>query len=246
MKKSKRKFGLIGKNIAYSFSPKYFNHKFEQEKINAIYQLFDLENINEVSSVFKSSVSGLNVTIPYKQEIIPFLDKISGAAKEIGAVNTIAFVNGKKHGHNTDVVGFKDSLTPLLEPQHNKALILGTGGASKAVAFVLKQLEIPFKYVSRNPIESQLSYSDLTPQIISEFTLIINCTPLGTAPHTEKSPAIPYQGISEKHLVYDLIYNPAQTTFLAKAKAQGATTKNGQEMLELQANAAWEIWNQES
>ena len=235
-------FGLIGKNISYSFSPDYFNNKFKEENIDAEYRLFDIDKINKIKGVFNQSVGGLNVTIPYKEEIIPFLDEISGAAKEINAVNTIQFKDYKIIGHNTDVIGFRNSIEPLLKPHHKKALILGTGGASKAVKYVFKELNIDFKVVSRSD-KADFTYEDLNKEILSEYLIIVNCTPLGTFPNIEKSPNIPFEAITEKHLAYDLIYNPEKTTFLRKAESKGAIIKNGLEMLQGQADAAWEIWN---
>lgn len=242
MKKSESKtYGLIGRNIAYSFSPKYFTAKFERENIPAEYKLFDLAEISEVENLLKSGISGLNVTIPYKQEVIPFLDEITGAAKEINAVNTIQLKNGKCIGHNTDVIGFRDSIAPLLKEHHRKALILGTGGASKAVKYVFSELGIAFKVVSRSL--GDFTYDELTPEIVEAYQIIVNCTPLGTSPNVDKCPDLPYDAITSQHLAYDLIYNPSETKFLQQAKAQGATIKNGLEMLEKQAEAAWDIWN---
>ena len=242
MREKHKIFGLIGKNISYSFSPDYFNNKFKEENIDAEYRLFDIDEINKVKGVFNQSVGGLNVTIPYKEEIIPFLDRISGAAKEINAVNTIQFKDYEIIGHNTDVIGFKNSIQPLLKPHHKKALILGTGGASKAVKYVFKELNIDFKVVSRSD-KADFTYESLNKEILSEYLIIVNCTPLGTFPNVEKTPDIPFDAITEKHLVYDLIYNPEKTTFLRKAENKGATIKNGLEMLQGQAEAAWDIWN---
>ena len=242
MREKHKIFGLIGKSISYSFSPNYFNNKFKEENIDAEYRLFDIDEINKVKGVFNQSVGGLNVTIPYKEEIIPFLDRISGAAKEINAVNTIQFKDYEIIGHNTDVIGFKNSIQPLLKPHHKKALILGTGGASKAVKYVFKELNIDFKVVSRSD-KADFTYEDLNEKILSEYLIIVNCTPLGTFPNVEKTPNIPFDAITEKHLVYDLIYNPEKTTFLRKAESNGATIKNGLEMLQEQAEAAWDIWN---
>lgn len=244
MKEEHKIYGLIGKNIQYSFSPNYFNKKFQKENIDAEYKLFDIQNIEEAKQVFNQSIAGLNVTIPYKEEIIPLLDEIRGAAQKINAVNTLQFKDHKVIGHNTDVIGFRDSLLPLLEPHHQKALILGTGGASKAVEYVLDALGIKNHFVSRSPRKSAFSYKNLTPEVINEHLLIINCTPLGTHPNIHQCPDIPYEMIGKNHLVYDLIYNPKETTFLKKAKRQGAKIKNGFEMLEKQANAAWKIWNE--
>lgn len=242
--KSVINYGLIGKNIAYSFSPTFFNHKFESDKINALYQIFDLQQINHIKTTFSTpNLNGLNVTIPYKQDVIPFLDELSNSAKEIGAVNTIQFKDRKKIGHNTDYIGFKKSIEPLLKPHHKNALILGTGGATKAVKFALKQLNINFSLVSRDKHKADFTYAELNSDIIKNHSVIINATPLGTFPNIEAHPQIPFEFITEHHLVYDLIYNPAKTKFLQLAEQKGATIKNGLEMLELQALAAWEIWN---
>ncbi|MGO3707478.1 MAG: shikimate dehydrogenase family protein [Mesonia hippocampi] len=240
----KSNFGLIGKNIEYSFSRAYFKHKFETENINASYKNFDLKDLSAFPAILeKNHLKGLNVTIPYKEEIIPYLDALSPEAKTIGAVNTIAFKNNKLIGHNTDAFGFKNSLTPLLKEHHTKALILGTGGASKAIAYVLKTLGITYTYVSRKNTSTTLKYTELSPQIIQSHNLIINCTPLGTFPNIEASPNIPYQYLNAQHLLYDLVYNPPLTKFLKQGVNQACKTINGQKMLELQAEKAWEIWN---
>ena len=241
-------FGLLGRNISYSFSSGYFKEKFaDLELENHQYQNFDLPVIEEFSMLLKKqeNLYGMNVTIPYKQEVIPVLDEIDSEAKEIGAVNTIKFLeNGKIKGFNTDVFGFLNSLKPLLEEHHTKALILGTGGASKAVAFALQKLQIDFKFVSRNPSkENEISYAELSEEIITAHTIIINCTPLGTFPETDLCPDIPFQFITSKHLLFDLIYNPSVTTFLQNGKNNGAKIKNGLEMLQLQAEESWRIWN---
>lgn len=241
-------FGLLGKNISYSFSRGYFNEKFEDLKLeNHQYQNFDIQEIQEFPGLLNQhkALCGMNVTIPYKEEILPYLTIIDAEALEIGAVNTIKFLeNGKLEGFNTDVFGFLNSLKPLLKVHHKKALILGTGGASKAIAFALQKLQIDFTFVSRNPInENEISYSNLSEEFISTHTIIINCTPLGTFPETNLCPNIPFQFINSQHLLYDLIYNPATTTFLQKGKNKGAKIKNGLEMLQLQAEKSWEIWN---
>jgi shikimate dehydrogenase len=241
-----RKFGLIGKNISYSFSQSYFTKKFERENIkNTTYQNFDIPAKNKLKPVLSTrGIVGLNVTIPYKEVIITHLDKIDSQAEEIGAVNTIKIdSNGKTKGYNTDCYGFKKALIPYLKTHHKMALILGTGGASKAVAYALKQMGISYKMVSRHPEKDQLNYKDLTKTIIVEHKIIINCTPLGTSPNIKTSPDIPYIHITDNHILYDLIYNPKETLFLTKAIAQGATAVNGLKMLEYQAEKAWEIWN---
>lgn len=241
------KLGLLGKNISYSFSRNYFKSKFEKEGITDVsYDNFDIETISLFPSILNDTegLRGLNVTIPYKQAVMPFLDKIDKKAKAIGAVNTIKIKkNGKSTGYNTDCYGFKKSLKPYLKMHHKKALILGTGGASKAVAYALKKLNIKYDYVSRTASPHvRFTYDDLNETIINEFEIIINCTPLGTFPNIENCPDIPYNGISEKHILYDLIYNPLETKFLKLGKAHKATTINGLKMLELQAEKSWSTW----
>ncbi len=245
-------YGLIGFPLKHSFSQKYFTEKFTKESINARYLNFPISSIKDFPELFKHHpyLAGLNVTIPYKQQVISFLDELDDIAKKIGAVNVIKILwkNNKPNlkGYNSDFVGFKNSLTPLLTQEHKKALILGTGGASKAVAEALKQLNIDFKYVSRTPKKSGvLTYDLVTGEILSEYTLIVNTTPLGMYPNIETYPNIPYDAISSEHLFYDLVYNPEETLFLKNAKAYGAKIKNGLEMLYLQAEEAWRIWNEE-
>lgn len=242
-----KKLGLIGKNINYSFSQNYFKKKFEVEQINTIYsyQNFDIENINQFPEILKKNpeLIGLNVTIPYKQSIIPFLDELSVNAKEIGAVNTIKITStGKLIGDNTDYLGFNKSLEPLLKNYHEKALILGTGGAAKAISFGLKKLNIESKFVSRNAEYGSLSYQELNQEIFNDYQIIINCTPLGTFPDVELLPNIPYQFFTPKHIAFDLIYNPEKTQFLTRAESNGAVIKNGYDMLVYQADEAWKIW----
>jgi len=240
-------FGLVGRDIDYSFSQKYFSDKFQNEQIeNVLYKNFDIPDISHFPQIIKKNkdLKGLNITIPYKQTIIPYLDKLSLKAEQIGAINCVKITkNNKLKGYNTDIYGFKKSLLPLLESHHTKALIFGTGGASKAVEYVLKQLNILYKYVYRNPQKENLSYDAISKDIIESHTLLINCTPIGTFPRVEESPLIDYKSLSEKHLVFDLVYNPAQTKFLRLAKEKGATTKNGYEMLVYQAEKSWRIWN---
>ncbi|WP_413532933.1 shikimate dehydrogenase family protein [Empedobacter brevis] len=240
-----RQFGLIGKNIAYSFSKSYFAEKFKNENIvDAVYNVFDLQHIDEVKKVFEiENLKGFNVTIPYKQEIIPFLDQLSPEAKSIGAVNTVLIKDGKKIGHNTDCYGFYHSLKPLLESHRKKALVLGNGGAAKAVYYVLDLLKIEYKIVSRTKTENNFTYDDLNEEIMNSYQIIVNCSPLGTFPNIENAPLIPYQFINDKHLLYDLIYNPPLTKFMEKGQQNGAKIKNGHEMLILQAEEAWKIWN---
>lgn len=241
------KFGLLGRHISYSFSKAHFTKKFENEGLPHTYENFDMESIDEFPNVIKDNpyLKGLNVTIPYKEQIMPYLNSIDNTAKEIGAVNTITISpSGQLKGYNTDCYGFKNSIQTLLKPHHKNALILGTGGASKAVAYVLTELGISYDYVSRTPNEiAKYRYSDLTPSLIYSHLILINCSPVGTYPNINECPDIPYEGISSKHLLYDLIYNPLQTKFLSIGASNGAITCNGLKMLELQAEKAWEIWN---
>lgn len=240
-------YGLIGKNIDYSFSRTYFNQKFSSEKIEATYKNFDLSDISEFPKLLLDNpdIRGFNVTIPYKEAIIPYLDEIDFTAKKIGAVNTIKIRPDRKLiGYNTDFYGFSEAIKPYLKAHHTKALILGTGGASKAVSYALKNLGIEAVYVSRSKSSQNFTYSELSPEIIKEYTLIINCTPLGTFPNTEQYPAIPTEFLTQKHLVFDLIYNPSHTKLMKLALKQNAKVTNGLAMLESQAEKAWEIWNQ--
>ncbi|WP_298546568.1 shikimate dehydrogenase [uncultured Aquimarina sp.] len=239
-------YGLLGRDIGYSFSRNYFSNKFSKENLKCQYQNFDLQTIGELKNIIQQTdVKGMNVTIPYKEEVISYLDTLDPIAKEIGAVNVIKFEsNGKLTGYNSDYYGFTESLKPLLNETIKKALILGTGGASKAIAYALNNLNIEHVFVSRNPDFKELSYNDLDEDIIKDFKLIINCTPLGTHPNTENYPDIPYEYLGKNHVLYDLIYNPEETTFMKKGKQKGATTSNGLNMLVLQAEKSWEIWNQ--
>ncbi len=243
--KDQKKLGIIGRNISYSFSQKYYEDKFKRLMLTQYsYDVFDLKEISEVEEIFQDpALIGFNVTIPYKEKIIPFLDELNEEAAAIGAVNTIKFINGKKIGYNSDCYGFEMSLKPLLKPYHTNALILGTGGASKAVEYVLKKLGISFQYVSRNKSANTINYDELDELIIHHSKLIINSTPLGMYPNIENSPDISYDFITDKHLLFDLIYNPEETQFLKEGKQRGAQTKNGLEMLYLQAEKSWEIWN---
>lgn len=247
--KRNKVFGLVGKNISYSFSRGYFSEKFKRLGLHFYkYKNFDLQDVNQFLDTIKkeNALAGMNVTIPYKETIIPFLSKLDKTAEKIGAVNTIKITKkGNLKGYNTDAIGFEKSLLPLLNKQHQFALILGTGGASKAVAYTLKKNNIQYKYVSRNPKDKkQISYHNLSENIIKKYQIIINCTPLGTSPDISKCPNIPYQYLTKNHLLYDLIYNPEETTFLSKGKEKGAKIKNGYEMLQLQAEASWSIWNE--
>ena len=235
-----RHFGIIGYPLIHSFSAKYFNEKFESEKIDAEYSLYPTENLTgERMNELMNSLDGMNVTMPYKKDVIAYLDRLDETAEAIGAVNVIH----DRVGYNTDCLGFIDSIRPLLREYDKKALVLGTGGASKAVCFGLKKLGISPTLVSRTPQEGMLGYDDLTEAVMSDYTVIVNCTPLGMAPEEETFPPIPYEYISARHLLFDCVYNPEKTLFLQKGKVQGATTRNGMEMLYGQAKAAWKIWN---
>ncbi len=242
------KLGLLGKNISYSFSRKYFSDKFEKENIEGIsYENFDIEDISLLQYILENTegLKGFNVTIPYKRSVIPYLNKLDRKAKAIGAVNTIRVTKkGRLIGYNTDCYGFIKSIEPNLKKYHKKALILGTGGASKAVIYALKKKHIKCHYVSRTASKKiKYTYDDLNEDIISKYQIIINCTPLGTFPNVDNCPDIPYGAINNKHILFDLIYNPSETKFLRLGKEKGATIINGQNMLELQAEKAWSIWN---
>lgn len=244
----KQLYGLIGFPLGHSFSARFFADKFQKEKIEAEYQNFEIEHAEGLMEIVKShpQLCGLNVTIPHKKNVIPLLDELSPAAREIGAVNVIKVErkNGEIRlvGHNADVIGFTRSLSPLLQPHHKKALVLGTGGASLAVLHGLKSLGIETLSVSRTPRAGQITYSDITPQLLADYPLIVNCTPVGMFPHVDECPPLPYEALSSANLLYDLVYNPEETLFLKSGREQGALTKNGLEMLHLQALASWEIW----
>lgn len=242
-------YGLIGKNIKYSFSRKFFLEKFKKESIvDSNYEIFDIPKIENVSFVFQNPyLKGCNVTIPYKTSIIPFLTKIMPEAKSIGSVNVIKITNNKcKTGFNTDVLGFESSfkkdLNQFINKKNLKALILGTGGVSKTISFVLKKLQIPYQYVSRKKNTGFLVYDDINQNLLKEYKIIINCTPVGTYPNINSCPSLPYQYVSSKHYFYDLVYNPKKTLFLKKAEKKGALIKNGLEMFYLQAEESWKIW----
>ncbi|QEC51521.1 shikimate dehydrogenase [Anseongella ginsenosidimutans] len=245
----KQLLGLIGYPLSHSFSKEYFRRKFEQEGISGYtYELFPLEKITSLPALLEQhpQLAGLNVTIPHKVAVLPYLQHLDETAAAIGAVNTIKISNGILSGYNTDAWGFSASLRPLLQPWHKKALILGTGGASKAVLHVLRSLGIDPLFVSRQPGNGQITYSQLDGAFIRDYPLIINTTPLGTFPDTESCPEILYNELSERNLLYDLVYNPAETLFLKKGKERGAAAINGMEMLRLQAEKAWEIWTKET
>ena len=245
----KELFGLVGYPLGHSFSESFFNNKFNSEGIDAQYLNFEIPNINEFRNIINTNTNlrGLNVTIPYKEQVIPYLDDIDITASEIGAVNVVKFIrNGNNlilKGFNSDVIGFCNSLKPLLKPHHTHALVLGTGGAAKAIAHGLKSLGIEPIYVSRTKKDGVLTYNELTPKIIEKYQVIVNTTPAGMYPHVDTCPDIPYHLLTPQHLCYDVVYNPEVTLFMKKSQEQGAMVKNGLEMLILQALAAWEIWN---
>jgi shikimate dehydrogenase len=248
-----RHFGLIGYPLTSSFSKKYFAEKFEKEHItDCKYDLLPIPQARELLDLVEANpkLVGVNVTIPHKVNVIPFLDSLDSAANEIGAVNCITIDrSGAKpilKGYNTDTYGFEFSLKPLLAEHHKKALIFGDGGAAQAVKYVFKQMGIPFISVVRNPQEGAILYSAINQEMLTSHTILVNTTPLGMFPHTDSYPIIPYQHLTAKHLAYDLVYNPAETQFLSRAKAKGASIKNGLEMLHLQAERLWEIWNPEA
>ena len=243
------KFGLIGYPLGHSFSKNYFNEKFANEDIDAVYMNFEIPSINDLPQVIAENpeLKGLNVTIPYKEKVISYLDELDKDAREIGAINVIKVIRQKDSdpklvGYNSDVIGFTKSIEPLLEPHHKKALILGTGGASKAVFHGLKQLGVEGTFVSRHERPNMFTYEELTAEVMDEYSVIVNTTPVGMYPHTDECPDTPYQYLTPNHLLYDLLYNPDVTLFMKKGEEKGATTKNGLEMLLLQAFAAWDIW----
>ena len=242
--KQNKIYGLIGKNINYSFSKNFFNNKFENEKIDAVYINFDIKKIEEFKTIVtENNISGLNITIPYKESIINQLDYVDPTAKKIGAVNTIKFHNNILSGYNTDYLGFYTSIKNIVN-SNTKALILGTGGASKAIAYTLKILKIKYLFVSRSKKnKNYINYNEISKEIINKHNLIINCTPLGTFPEINQIPQIPISLITKRHIVYDLIYNPSKSLLLKKSEENGATIINGYQMLENQAMESWKIWN---
>ncbi len=236
-----QQFGLLGKNISYSFSKKYFEEKFKKLFLqNHSYNFFDVQDLNKISDLFNTSeLKGFNVTIPYKEAIIPFLDELSEEAEKIGAVNCVKIIDDKKIGFNTDAFGFEKSLLIHKKPHHTKALILGDGGAAKAVKFILEKHNIDYKTVSR---KSELNFENLTSDIVSEHFLIVQCTPVGTFPNVDDCIKFPFEALTSQHYIIDLIYNPTETSFIKNARKQGAITMNGYYMLEQQAEKAWSIW----
>lgn len=243
-------YGLIGYPLMHSFSKDYFNQKFESEGISAEYVNFEIDDVNKLTEIISETpnLCGLNVTLPYKQQVIPFLDSLDEGANEIGAVNVIRFVrNGGEglslRGYNTDASAFQKSIEPLLTPARSRALVLGTGGASKAIAYALRQLGVEVQFVSRRKTASTLTYEELTKAMMHSHKIVVNTTPLGMYPHVDECPDIPYRFITSEHLCYDLIYNPDETKFMRQCRQHGATVKNGLEMLLLQAFQSYEIWN---
>ena len=243
------KYGLIGYPLGHSFSISYHNQRFADEGINAKYFNYEIPSIDNLTEVLDSNpeLKGLNVTIPYKQKVMEYLDYISPEARAIGAVNVIRVIHEGKNtilkGYNSDVIGFTQSIEPMLEEYHKKALILGTGGASKAINYGLKSLGLETIFVSRYRRPGTICYEDITPEVIKEYNVIVNCTPLGMYPKTEECPFLPYEAMYENNILYDLIYNPDETLFMKKGAEHGANVKNGLEMLLLQAFASWEFWN---
>ena len=244
------KYGIIGYPLGHSFSPGFFNEKFRNEGIDAVYERYELSQIDLLPEIIASNpeLCGLNVTIPYKQQIMQYLDELSEEAREIGAVNVVKVTHNGKNVHlkgfNSDVIGFSRSIEPLLEKHHKKALILGTGGAAQAIDYGLKQLGLETIKVSRYERPDTIQYDKITPDVIKEYKVIINCTPIGMYPNTEECPNLPYEAMDSKHLLYDLIYNPDTTLFMKKGMERGAVVKNGLEMLLLQAYASWEFWHE--
>ncbi len=245
------KYGLIGYPLGHSFSISYFNQKFHDEDIDAVYENFEIPTIDALPEVLSQNpeLKGLNVTIPYKEKVLPFLDSISPEARSIGAVNVIRITHQGKDtilkGYNSDVIGFTKSIEPMIDKKwHNKALILGTGGASKAIDYGLRNLGLETVFVSRYEKTGTIQYKDITPEVIREYNVIVNCTPLGMYPHTEECPQLPYEAMDSHTILYDLIYNPDETLFMKQGEKYGAQTKNGLEMLLLQAFASWEFWHE--
>ncbi len=241
-----RRFGLLGFPLTHSFSQTYFTQKFEKLGLtDCVYENFSIAQIQDFTQILASrnDLCGFNITIPYKKKVLSFLNEVSEVVKQIGACNCVHIKNGQLIGHNTDAIAFEQSLSPFLQSHHKSALVLGTGGASAAIVFVLKKMGIDFQFISRTNSENAINYESVNEEILSSHHLIINTTPVGMFPNTEDFPNLPYQFITKQHHLYDLIYNPLETKFLEKGRLQGATIQNGQEMLVLQAEESWRIWN---
>ena len=237
-------YGLIGKTLAHSFSASFFKDYFEKNNITATYSNFELNDVEEISSIFEQNLSGLNVTFPYKESVIPYLDRLDESAAQIGAVNVISFENGEKVGYNTDAYGFAQSIKPFLTFEHERALIFGTGGASKAVAHVFKQIGLDVFYISRNGHEATgvFTYEDINSHMLQACKVLVNCTPIGTFPNISDCIELPFEHLTPAYLVIDLVYNPAETELMKRAKKQGAAIMNGLSMLQHQALKSYEIW----
>lgn len=240
------KYGIIGYPLGHSFSRAFFTEKFQREHIDAEYVNFEIPSADMLPGIVQANpnLRGLNVTLPHKEAVIPMLDELSDEAKEIGAVNVIRVRDGRLKGFNSDIIGFMDSIRPLLKPWHQHALVLGTGGASRAIRVGLQRLGIEWTYVSRTPAPGRLTYADLTSELMEHYQVIVNCSPVGMFPHVDACPDIPYQLLTHRHLLYDLVYNPQETLFLKRGAEHGAAVKNGLEMLHLQALASWRFWNE--
>lgn len=240
------KYGIIGYPLGHSFSRAFFTEKFQREHIDAEYVNFEIPSADMLPGIVQANpnLCGLNVTLPYKEAVIPMLDELSDEAKEIGAVNVIRVRDGRLKGFNSDIIGFMDSIRPLLKPWHQHALVLGTGGASRAIRVGLQRLGIEWTYVSRTSAPGRLTYADLTSELMEHYQVIVNCSPVGMFPRVDACPDIPYQLLTGRHLLYDLVYNPQETLFLKRGAEHGAAVKNGLEMLHLQALASWRFWNE--
>lgn len=240
------KYGIIGYPLGHSFSRAFFTEKFQREHIDAEYVNFEIASANMLPGIVQANpnLRGLNVTLPHKEAVIPMLNELSDEAKEIGAVNVIRVRDGRLKGFNSDIIGFVDSIRPILKPWHQHALVLGPGGASRAIRVGLQRLGIEWTYVSRTPAPGRLTYSELTPELMEHYQVIVNCSPVGMFPRVDACPDIPYQLLTGRHLLYDLVYNPQETLFLKRGAERGAAVKNGLEMLHLQALASWRFWNE--